>query len=105
MRNMLRLAALVGALVISLFATSKPSYAAAECSAKDGSACSQQGARSFCQQFDETEQTLLLYPCWCDRLSGPLLWRCGPNSCQVDPYSCGWETALGLIECPAAPTT
>jgi hypothetical protein len=82
MNKMLRLAGLVGALAMSFMA--KPGYAIVDCATRDGYACTQQNAFSRCYDYSQGE----LYPCWCDHASGPLLWRCGPNSCSVDPGSC-----------------
>lgn len=79
MKNALRVAALVGIIVMSWFATARPSYAFwEECSTKDGSACTSQGASSKCSYTDESSQCYYIYPCWCEpTLVGSLQWRCG----------------------------
>jgi hypothetical protein len=79
MKNVLRLIALVGVISLSWFAMERPGYAIVDCSLKDGVACTQQGASSFCITYDEGMQCTWIYPCWCDRAFGPLQWRCGPS--------------------------
>jgi len=91
MKKALRLAALIGAIVMSWSGMVQPVYAITDCSTKDGFACTTPGKRSFCSWYDEGTQTAEIYPCWCDRAFGPLQWRCGPNSCSVDPDSCGFN--------------
>jgi hypothetical protein len=87
MKNVLRLALLVGVIALSLFGTATPGYAAVDCSLRDGLACSPQGSTGKCSYVDEGSGCYYLLPCWCDRAFGPLQWRCGPNpifeSCPV----------------------
>jgi hypothetical protein len=78
MKNTLRLAALVGGIVMSWFATARPSYAIVDCSTREG-VCTQENAFSRCAYYDESVQCTYIYPCWCDHAYGPLQWRCGPN--------------------------
>ncbi len=80
MKNATRLAALIGIIVMSWFATARPAYAyLQDCSAKDGSACTNGGATSKCIIADESSQCYYIYPCYCDNYySGTTLqWRCG----------------------------
>ena len=80
MKNVLRLALLVGVIVLSLFGTATPGYAyPVDCSQRDGYACSPEGATSNCTWVDEGSGCFYRYPCWCDHAFGPLQWRCGPN--------------------------
>lgn len=83
MQKMLRLAVLVGVLVMSFFMAARPSDAATDCSIKDGYACTGQVTSSYCSSYDDATQCLYRYPCWCDRAFGPLQWRCGPNPVNV----------------------
>jgi len=83
MKKALRLLALVGVIAMSWFASEGPSYAAVECSTRDGFACTVQGASGRCHYYDEGSGCDYYYPCWCDRAFGPLQWRCGPNPSQT----------------------
>lgn len=88
MKNLLRLAFVVGVLALSLFGMAAPGHAyPVDCSLRDGFPCSPQGATSNCTFTDEGSGCFYRYPCWCDRAFGPLQWRCGPNpnvvSCPV----------------------
>ena len=73
MKNALRLAALVGILVISSFAQPTPGYGIMSCEAKEGSACPEEGASSSCFWYGSPGGSAI-YPCQCD---GSLRWRCG----------------------------
>jgi hypothetical protein len=79
MTKTIRLAVFVVAIALSWFASERPSDAIVDCSTQWGAACTQAGAYSRCYYYDEGLQCSYIYPCWCDRTSGPLQWRCGPN--------------------------
>ena len=82
MKNAARVATLVGIIFMSWFATVRPGYAyLQDCSAKDGSACTNYGAESKCIITDESSQCYYIYPCYCDHYynANNLTWRCGTS--------------------------
>ena len=84
MKNVLRLTALVAALVMIVFTvTATPAYALpTECAVKDGAACSNPGGSSRCYYYDGTS-CYYYYPCWCERnYVGGYSWRCGSSWVQ-----------------------
>lgn len=90
MKNALRLTALVGALVIiCLFSDTRLGYASPmDCSVKDGAACSNPGAMSYCTVYDDGSQCTYWFPCWCQsNYLGGYSFRCGSSevreSCPV----------------------